>query len=134
MSNHDTSLLRGGHSVDPQSWFKVTVVAVPVAGGLILITLIVMAVKMLRAESLRQTRLKPIETHHVVYQTRKNCFPKSASCVLLSSCQTGHIVRSYASMGTLERVDSFCRSSSFALSTDSGCSDSSKDKYFVFDV
>jgi len=59
-SNTDTAVLR--NSPDPRSsdrdlWFKAAVIAVPIAGGFILVLLVLLAVRMLKTDSRQHRRL-----------------------------------------------------------------------------
>ncbi|CAL1289368.1 unnamed protein product [Larinioides sclopetarius] len=152
LSNDDYFYRHGGHnknndtSVHQQMWFKAAVIAVPIAGGCILIMLIIMAAKMLKAdykrhkewtEFRRQHRLNT----HVVYTGEKSIsrslffLPKSVSCAVLGGdYRHPQLHKSYASLGSIGQPNNLYKNVSIALSTDTGCTDGSRDKYFVFDL
>lgn len=153
LSNDDYFYRHGGKnsrqsdtSVHQRVWFKAAVIAVPIAGGFILIMLIVMAARMLKADHKRHREWKEIRRNrtlntHVVYNGEKPpsllFLPKSVSCAML-----GHddmfgqpqLHKSFASTGSIGQPNSLYKNVSIALSTDTNCTDGSKDNYFVFDL
>ncbi|KFM72970.1 BMP and activin membrane-bound inhibitor-like protein, partial [Stegodyphus mimosarum] len=134
--------------VHQQVWFKAAVIAVPIAGGFILIMLIIMAARMLKADHKRyrewtELRRRRRMNTHIVYNGEKPIsrsslfFPKSISCAVLSNDNTfrhPQLHKSFASAGSVSQPNSLYKNVSIALSTDTGCTDNSRDKYFVFDL
>ncbi|GIX84315.1 hypothetical protein CEXT_643711 [Caerostris extrusa] len=153
LSNDDYFYRHGGNnnrnnaSVHEQMWFKAAVIAVPIAGGFILIILIIMAARMLREDYKRhrewtEFRRRHRLNTHVVYTGEKPIshslffLPKSVSCAVLGNDYHRHpqLHKSFASVGSIGQPNNLYKNVSIALSTDTGCTDNSRDKYFVFDL
>lgn len=135
LSNHDTSLLRGGGNHAPSgTWFQFAVGAVPVVGGVVLVVLIVVAIRMLKSGrgggsvTPINFRKHSLPSHWLESQKSKP-LAKSLSCVVLS-CSGRPVVRSCASMVSLGHAQSG-RNMSPAVSTET---DTSREQYFVFDL
>ncbi|XP_071039451.1 BMP and activin membrane-bound inhibitor homolog isoform X2 [Parasteatoda tepidariorum] len=151
LSNEDYFYRHGGNnknngtSMHQQMWFKAAVIAVPIAGGFILIMLIVMAARMLKADHKRHRQFNEIRKHgrlntHVVYTGEKTLgrnflyLPKSLSCVVLgndAAFRHPQLQRSFTSASSIGHSNNLYKNVSIALSTDT---DVSRDKYFVFDL
>ncbi|KAG8178267.1 hypothetical protein JTE90_015679 [Oedothorax gibbosus] len=129
-------------SVHQKVWFKAAVITVPIAGGLILIMLIVMAARMLNEDYKRHrewTRRRGTQDTRVVYNGEKPTsllvLPKSLSCAMFGHDNDMYpkLHKGFASTGSIGQPNSLYKDVSIALSTDSGSTDESKDNYFVFD-
>ncbi|GFV63611.1 BMP and activin membrane-bound inhibitor-like protein [Trichonephila clavipes] len=145
-SNHNNK--NNDTTVHQQMWFKAAVIAVPIAGGFILIMLIIMAARMLRADykhhrEWTELRRRHRLNTHVVYTGEKPFnrslffLPKSFSCAVLGNdniYRHPQLHKSFASAGSIGQPNNLYKNVSIALSTDTGCTDGSRDKYFVFDL
>jgi sensor c-di-GMP phosphodiesterase-like protein len=61
--NHHPSIHHEEYSSEKELWFKAAVIAVPIAGGFILVLLVLLAVRMLRQDSKRHHRLMQMRNH-----------------------------------------------------------------------
>ncbi|ESO99695.1 hypothetical protein LOTGIDRAFT_151562 [Lottia gigantea] len=63
---HDVFYARNEDAKEPERdlWFKAAVIAVPIAGGFILVLLVLLAVRMLRTDTRRHSRLIQIRREH----------------------------------------------------------------------
>lgn len=138
LANDDYFHRHGNHNsrdvaLQHHLWFKAAVIAVPIAGGFILILLIIMAARILKEDHKRQRQLTELRRRrlntHIVYCGEKSRLPKSISNAILNS----HLHRNYHSNLSLNS-NSLYKNVSIAVSSDTAYTDTSRDKYFVFDL
>lgn len=102
--NHDAPIHHEEYSSEKELWFKAAVIAVPIAGGFILILLVLLAVRMLRQDSKRHHRLMQMRTHRSLtkaqlYVTDHFYLDKNEKCSHLKGISNCAAEKNYIAKG-----------------------------------